>query len=246
MNFDPTVTPDDATANLVCRQLPLGHDEDRDGIDDSCDVCPHIADVQQPDGDGDLVGDNCDWEPTIPRQSIALFDPFITLDAAWFDIRMGTIEGDELVLRGMGSSAYAYRPYVPGGHEMFFSAAEVGPEATMDHMFAIDLMTDAAGASYYCELYDNTTAMRLTFTHNDGVGNYLAAGTTMMTTRLVAASGMLSYRVDANSGYCDATWAGDSRGVRGALPAVAAANKVGPYAYNTDVRVAYFLHVRAQ
>jgi hypothetical protein len=52
---------------------PAGHDEDGDGIDDACDVCPHLPDPAQIDTDGDGVGDACDPEPTIPRQQFLLF-----------------------------------------------------------------------------------------------------------------------------------------------------------------------------
>jgi hypothetical protein len=52
---------------------PSHHDEDGDGIDDACDVCPHVPDPLQLDSDGDGVGDACDPEPTIPRQRLVLF-----------------------------------------------------------------------------------------------------------------------------------------------------------------------------
>ena len=52
---------------------PSGHDEDLDGIDDACDLCPHLVDPAQLDADGDRVGDACDPEPANPRQRIAFF-----------------------------------------------------------------------------------------------------------------------------------------------------------------------------
>jgi hypothetical protein len=55
---------------FVCH--PIGHDEDGDGVDDACDVCPHLAD-DQTDSDGDRIGDACDPEPANPRQHLVLF-----------------------------------------------------------------------------------------------------------------------------------------------------------------------------
>ena len=77
---DGSIAHDDSPL-VAC--TPTGHDEDADGIDDACDVCPHIADASQADGDGDRVGDVCDPEPANPRQQIVLFDGFGTLDPAW-------------------------------------------------------------------------------------------------------------------------------------------------------------------
>jgi hypothetical protein len=64
--------PDAGSAIAACA-TPRGHDEDGDGIDDGCDVCPHVPDPAQLDSDGDGVGDACDPEPANPRQYFALF-----------------------------------------------------------------------------------------------------------------------------------------------------------------------------
>jgi hypothetical protein len=61
-------TADGGDADVV----PLGHDEDGDGVPDSEDVCPHVADSQA-DGDSDGVGDMCDPNPTVPGEQITLF-----------------------------------------------------------------------------------------------------------------------------------------------------------------------------
>jgi hypothetical protein len=58
IGFDPS----DGVVTPVC-MVPVGHDEDHDGIDDACDVCPHVADGPQLDRDGDRVGDACDPDP---------------------------------------------------------------------------------------------------------------------------------------------------------------------------------------
>jgi hypothetical protein len=75
----------------------IGHDEDGDGVDDGCDVCPQIADPAQADGDGDGVGDACDPNPTDPHDTLVLFDSF-AVPAPWQPVR-GTwnVQDDALV-----------------------------------------------------------------------------------------------------------------------------------------------------
>jgi hypothetical protein len=65
-HFDVTV---DASSDVV----PLGHDEDGDGIADSLDVCPHVVTATQDDADGDGVGDACDPNPTVARERLRLY-----------------------------------------------------------------------------------------------------------------------------------------------------------------------------
>jgi hypothetical protein len=56
---------------------PIGHDEDGDGIDDACDLCPQsIDDV---DRDGDAVGDACDPRPDDVCEQRLRFDGFAEL-----------------------------------------------------------------------------------------------------------------------------------------------------------------------
>ena len=83
--------------------VPIGHDEDGDGIPDVSDFCPHIANAMNLDSDGDAVGDICDPDPGTPIQHWIAFSPMIgddnTVEAAgasWttgadtWDFAMGT------------------------------------------------------------------------------------------------------------------------------------------------------------
>jgi hypothetical protein len=69
--------------------VPVGHDEDGDGIDDALDGCPNLADPDQLDTDGDMVGDLCDRFPAAAGEQILLFDslgsgtPVMELYGAW-------------------------------------------------------------------------------------------------------------------------------------------------------------------
>jgi hypothetical protein len=60
--------PGDVLVDVV----PLGHDEDGDGVPDTTDTCPHLA-APQDDADGDGVGDACDPNPTVAGDRIVLF-----------------------------------------------------------------------------------------------------------------------------------------------------------------------------
>ncbi len=52
-----------------------GFDEDSDGIDDACDVCPWVSDADQTDTDHDGVGDACDPRPLVAGEQLVVFDP---------------------------------------------------------------------------------------------------------------------------------------------------------------------------
>jgi hypothetical protein len=82
---DVKVTVDagpDTKADAGCVATAI-HDEDGDGIADSCDNCPTVANADQADvgevnvgGSADGVGDACDPRPAGGGDSILLFDPF--------------------------------------------------------------------------------------------------------------------------------------------------------------------------
>ena len=84
------------------------HDEDHDGIVDTCDDCPGIADPQQQDGDGDGIGDACDPSATT-RDQLLWFESFAEPASpnAW-QIASGTwtFDGESLAYGSLDVASY--------------------------------------------------------------------------------------------------------------------------------------------
>jgi hypothetical protein len=80
------------------------HDEDGDGAIDRLDDCPHLPNTDQADDDGDGVGNVCDPEPAVPRQSLTYFTALVGENPF---MRTGngalTIAADSLHYDGNGS-----------------------------------------------------------------------------------------------------------------------------------------------
>jgi hypothetical protein len=146
LGFDPPAGP----GGHAC--TPVGHDEDGDGIDDACDVCPHIADPAQLDSDGDGVGDVCDPEPTNPRQHWVLFDPFTQPLPAWVYDPAAQITQDMLHLPGAVNSVAAYL-VDPPAVDHFETSGPINSLGTGQHQFSMAIFSTTNPTRYYCELY---------------------------------------------------------------------------------------------
>lgn len=140
------------------------HDEDGDGIDDGCDPCPHIAGTAA-DLDGDGVGDACDPEPTMPRQRIAVFDPFTSRAAAWMNDTNATFGTDALVLASNGRIRF-YRASaefrVQIGGELVVDAAAT------NNQLVLELSHESTSSYYYGEFFNNVMGGELKITRRDG------------------------------------------------------------------------------
>lgn len=246
IGFEPSVT-DGATADVapdtskVC--TPVGHDEDDDGIDDTCDVCPHLADAEQQDTDGDLVGDACDPQPAISRQRIVLFEPFKDL-TGWMRSSNEVATGDELILDASAGGVKAvFRSYTPAT-DLF----EIGVKTQLvapggQALVMINLDTGSTG-NYFCEIYDNGSAL-LQYTYTiDGI-NYVHPGISPLASRLAQGAGRLRLERDAATVRCATTWNGQSLFVGGATPALAADTLV-LYAESVHARIQYIVQIRTE
>lgn len=231
-------TPPDAR---VC--IPVGHDEDADGLDDACDVCPHLPDTAQPDADGDGVGDACDPEPANGRQRIVLFDPMTTLGANGWTTNAQVAAGtDEIVIAMPGGTGAYFRSHVPGNDTFVIGGATGDANLATQHLMAL-LVGDSNGpGTYYCEHYDGGANSNLFFTlTTDGATFDHPASTPIP--RFANQRGMLRYEIDASEVRCATTWGlADERSVRSPRPAIAT-DVFTIYAENVELRVHYFLHI---
>jgi len=149
---------------------PAGHDEDADGVDDACDVCPHVVD-DQTDTDGDGVGDACDPHPNIPTEKIARFDTFATPPTGWtFNATlpaMYTISGDTIQVDARGGSWIGELGLVPAKDRLAIGGT-LGPHGTQGiQVVALVLVQGGGGGQprYYCQVIDSGgSTWRATYT----------------------------------------------------------------------------------
>jgi hypothetical protein len=160
-----------------------GHDEDGDGVPDAIDVCPHLP-GSQADGDGDGVGDDCDPEPAIGRQHLALFatmqpgdQPFTLSDMVdW------TQEADQVRFNGVGGTqARTMLPAYQSIRASFGFEIESVMGAGIQHQIALHTASSFSGPQYFVELNELGNS-RAQITFYDGTnytpvsGNDLANG----------------------------------------------------------------------
>jgi hypothetical protein len=229
------------SSGFIC--TPVGHDEDGDGIDDACDVCPHLADANQADGDGDRVGDACDPEPANPRQQIVMFDPFMTLDASWTNSG-GTQGSDEIVLDARGAtSKVIYRAIAPT-HDLFIVGLVTGAADAGTHHVSIVTFPTTGNGDAYCEMYDTGASTMTQFTWTFDNSTYMHAGSQAWTNRLANGTGTFAYEVTSTAVACTSVWGGMTKATgNAARPAIADEN-FSIYSENLLTRVRWFIQIR--
>lgn len=205
----------------------LGHDEDADGVDDGCDICPDLADTEQKDGDGDRVGDACDPSPT-GNDDIIAFDSF-AVPASWQPQRglwdrqndafrqldMG--DAGTLALRAVGVSSYTADLTVEITGVLPLQTGEVTAERAIGVWFAArngSAQTDPSG--YLCtlstDLGPGTGFVRASlYAHDQGGDKQLASGMvlvgfaegTLARFRVVAIDGAPHCQISVDSATVD-------------------------------------------
>jgi hypothetical protein len=217
---------------------PIGHDEDLDGVDDACDLCPQRADSGR-DTDRDGIGDDCDLATTAQRR--VLFDPFTGPRTEWTYLAGITLANDAMnvdaLTGGGGAGAVLVKPPARETFEIAGQIVDGDPQMRQVAM----LITDSP-KSYYCELYDNgTLALQLTYTP-DGT-TYVQLATMDLGGRFDTSRFRLIVDHTPPTISCIADWKAVRATVSGAIPMDIAPLQIGVGVSGVRVAIESFVRL---
>lgn len=247
-------SPDSTPDGAAC--LEVGHDEDLDGVDDACDLCPQLA-GNQDDRDGDRVGDGCDPHPDDPIDKIAFFDPFTSQRPEWEFSNVAsqpTFTGDSFTGDGRTTQFRADLLGTPPTIDSYTVVLRIGngdPNPNQQRQFAFYAL-ESDPQVYFCDLDDNPNGnfWAQSFTYNGT--NFSSGDATSLTGPLE--NGLVTVRMDhdlpANSWSCTTTWPVGKPTLTSPIPPPNNGVTIEPIgvalgAINLEIEVFSFFHVHS-
>ncbi len=225
-----------------------GHDEDGDGIDDAIDNCPHVANVDQANGDGDGVGDICDPYPTQPTETIVLFDPFTSIESGWMNLggMQAMSDGESIGADARNGSLRYARPFVPAFDviELAGAVGAAGPGGPLQIALSLREQTDSQ--SYYCELYQNAgNGSKLGLTYTVDGDDFLPEAERVLADPIANGPFMLRMTHAPPRVGCDARWGSERPLLDAAIPGNGeiVPTSLALHTFTLDVTWHYFIHI---
>ncbi len=138
---------------------PDQHDEETDTVGDVCDPCPITG--NNSDGDGDGVGDECDPRPKIAGDSFVVFEPFAgaALPVGWTTGNTTwTVSGDELRIASSSGVVASVRTNLVATPRMM-AVASVIPDQAFGAVASVGMVMPYAsqlgGGGIQCSLFQS-------------------------------------------------------------------------------------------
>ena len=235
-----TASVDGAPLPGVC-EAPAGHDEDADGVDDACDVCPERG-TSQADTDGDGVGDDCDPDGGLTHTRV-LFDPFTGPRPAWILDSRHELPGEVLRSPALGIALIARLLGSPGSGVFATAGRVTAAGATGDHQLTIRFGPTGPGG-YYCELYDGGTGLEFLFTYTYDDLNFFQVDGVDLPGPITASDFTLTLIHTPPTMTCIARWQGGKYMIGGTIPAgLPAEDATYVNAFNITSELDYFVRL---
>jgi hypothetical protein len=223
----------------------VGHDEDGDGIDDACDVCPHLPDPGQADADGDGVGDACDPEPAIARQRIVRFEPMLEAPAGWsFVGPVPSFTGDALKIDTRDAGLVALLDTVPE-LDVFRMGVRIGEGVPNRATRQVTISLYEGSASWYCELFD-TGNPKFAYTYTLGDDKFVSPASAVGPGPLENADVFLSLDFRSPAIHCATSWPASEQSLSGVLPTGIEPTGVLLVFAGLDLEIDYFVQIRTE
>jgi hypothetical protein len=224
--------------------VPVGHDEDGDGIDDACDVCPHIVDPDQADRDGDGVGDVCDPHVDQPIDHIALFDPFTSKLPLWTFNGTSTYTGDAISVQATGGT-WAGIPALPSlTNDAFAIGGRVTQLGTNSQQVTLAITPSLGNpAEYYCEVQGaGSYELKLTYSYDQMTYHFLGA---VPVPTLAGAGVTMEFQQEQGVLGCTASVSGTSGSASGPIPTGIVGAVLFVQVVHADVELDYYIQIHS-